>query len=485
MPVTFSPAKKAPKAFDSDYFSEPAEKVDGGIAARILKGACYQQYRQSDDILQSSFDSLDSEFGKKDPNIIPQSNGFVHTVTEAYNQHRALVIRPDDVWLAILTQFSAFLNANAEALRSQFVSHKGKKELVVKADRRNVDYGDMAGKMTKEIEKNVVDPVLRAWILPDFSTTTTNDTIVCSVVMMASMKEYFSYKFQLMCGIPRVTLDGEKLDWERILARLEKLKEYGLQAIAWYHLLRPVVARFVKAFDGPEVEENLDFWQKVAHYEGGGSGPTYLGGWITAFCVFDDKGKWLGHPFKENAEESPNARSLSSADFFSTYIDIAPVSLGFMGFPINISGEDGEEEEEQEQPKKSHLLLDGAQYHQIDSQDVPSGYSEVDVLLDDDGTEYKCMMVAGHVGMRIRSNDEGGARDTIEPVAGWWMFTKQPKGKFKDNQLEGDEETPADLDQIVGEEGGPTEISEKEVQKESKPQVKQDEGAGCCKCVVM
>lgn len=33
--------------------------------------------------------------------IIPQRNGFVHTVVEAYNQHRALIVRPDDVWLAI------------------------------------------------------------------------------------------------------------------------------------------------------------------------------------------------------------------------------------------------------------------------------------------------------------------------------------------------------------------------------------------------
>ena len=101
------------------------------------------------------------------------------------------------------------------------------------------------------------------------------------------MKEYFSYKFMLMCGIPRVTLQGEKADWEKILSRLEILKEYGLQTIAWYHLLRPIVTRFVKAFDAPDSQENLDFWQHVCHFEGGASGPSYTSGWITAFCVFD------------------------------------------------------------------------------------------------------------------------------------------------------------------------------------------------------
>ena len=102
-----------------------------------------------------------------------------------------------------------------------------------------------------------------------------------------------------MCGIPRVTLEGEKKDWESILARLEKLKQYGKETTTWYHLLLPVISRFVGAFDNLDAEENLDFWQKVAHYQGGGSGPTWLSGWINAFCVFSEKGKWMGHPIGE------------------------------------------------------------------------------------------------------------------------------------------------------------------------------------------
>ncbi|KAF9566562.1 hypothetical protein CPC08DRAFT_733566 [Agrocybe pediades] len=394
MSVTFSPAKHAPKPFDPNSSSGPSTNTNGGIAARILQKACYQQYRQSDEILQSSFDNLENDSWNKEFDIIPQSNGFVDTVLHAYNQHRVLIIRPDDV----------------ETLRSHFVRQKGKKELTVKGDRRNVDYEELASKMTKKIEENVVDPALRAWVLPDFSTTTVNDTTVCSIVMMASMKKYFTYKFQLLCGIPRVTLAGEKADWEKILVRLDKLRENGLHAIAWYHLLHPIVLRF----------------QKVAHYSSGGSGPTYLSGWITAFCVFDDEGKWLGNPIKKDLKELPDARSLPVADFSATYTEITllpPIIRDFIG--------DGAEQ--------VYLKLDGVQYHLIDSQDVPSGYSEVDVLLDDNGTEYKCMMVAGAVGMSVGSSEAGGAKDIVGPVAGWWMFTKQPEGKFRDEHYGGDD----------------------------------------------
>ena len=278
MPVSFSPSKVKARSIESLAIQTPSS---------LLSSTNYNQ--NGSEIFQSSFPKTSSD-------ILPYNDGFVGTILNAYNRHRALIIRPDDVWLAILVQFSFFVNGNAELLRSQFVSHEGKKELIVEAvgTRYTVDFGHMSRTMVDEIEKNVVDPSLRVWIMPKFSTTTINDTTVCSMVMMATLKEYFSYKFVLLCGIPRVTLEGEKKDWENILQRLEKLKEYGIQTIAWYHLLVPVISRFVKAFDDPNGKDNLDFWQRVAHYEGGGSGPTWLSGWITAFCVFGAKGEWIG-----------------------------------------------------------------------------------------------------------------------------------------------------------------------------------------------
>ena len=57
--------------------------------------------------------------------------------------------------------------------------------------------------MSGEIEKNVTDPVLRDWMLPDFTTTEINDMIVLSIAMMAIMKEYFSYNSWSIVGFLR------------------------------------------------------------------------------------------------------------------------------------------------------------------------------------------------------------------------------------------------------------------------------------------
>ncbi|KIM88942.1 hypothetical protein PILCRDRAFT_813943 [Piloderma croceum F 1598] len=387
MPVTFQPAKH-----QANIIPPPRQLTEEPPATQILRGACYDQFKKCGEIFQSSLDQKESNDSQ---NIIPYRNGFVHTVIQCYNKHNALVIRPDDVWLAVLTQFNFFVNGNAEQLRKQFVSHEGKKELEIKAmgTRHTVDFGFMARQMTNLIDENIVDPALRAWILPDFSTTTDNDVTVSSIVMMATLKAYFSYKMTLMCGIPRVTLEGEKEDWEKILTRLEKLKEYGDKTTAWYHLLVPVISRFVRAFDGPDAEENIDFWQKVAHYQGGGSGPRWIAGWINAFCVFDEKGKWIGHRIGQTPEP-PNEK-----------------------FARRVKTE-------------HYLTLDGIIYHRTDTNDVPSGFAEVDVKLDDNGQKFDTVLTAGLVGARIcdsedKSLSSEGKRDTARPVVAWWIFAKK------------------------------------------------------------
>ena len=57
-------------------------------------------------------------------------------------------------------------------------------------------------------------------------------------------------------------------------------------------------------------------------------------------------------------------------------------------------------------------------------------HAAVDVLLDDNGEEFDTLMVAGLIGTRVSDSgdtslSESGTRDTVSPVAGWWMFTKR------------------------------------------------------------
>ncbi len=315
--------------------------------------------------MQSSFETII----KQSPLEHPVAHGFIYSVKEAYNNHHALIIRPEDVWLAILTQFSIYVGKNAEALRSHFVTHSGKKELEVIGDGnlRTADYEKLSILMGNEIQKNVV-PNVQNWIVPNFSTTTKIDRMVASVVLMASMKKYFTYKYTLRCGLPEVTLLGTKEDWEDLYSRAKMLVKYEVEANSndsiiqkWYKLLEPVLKNFVETASG---KPNLEWWNKCCHYNGG-SGIHYLTGWITVFSVFDENEEWIGDNFKV-------------ATMFGTITSEWPI---------------------------------------IDSNKLASGSVTVDITVDDNGKIYNTVMVAGSMGVSIVGN-------SLQPVTGYKLSLK-------------------------------------------------------------
>ncbi|KAI1129516.1 hypothetical protein F5Y10DRAFT_264056 [Nemania abortiva] len=371
MPVTIRPASHQANAYSGSNFATSSES--------LLQGSCSREWARSKKVIQSSFGQI------SDSKIQPSSNGFVRAALLAYNQHHHLTIRPEDVWFTILSQMSIYVNANANAnvntweLPFHVLRHEGRKKLEV-VDAGNIDladFGKVAVWMKWEMEKHILDPDLRRWIMPNFTTTTKDDIVVAAILMMGSMKKYFSHRFSLMCGIPSVTLLGEITDWVDILRRLEKLPHLGRQTKPFGDLLKPVLKYFIRSFQTPDSPVVINFWSKMVHKYGGGSDPEYLSGWITAFCFWDAGGEQL-------------------------YRD----HWVFRG-----------------------CILDELHYHSVNTSDIPDAYTSVPVTVNDNGTEYKTRMVAGSVGIAVSSRKEqltilegDPCLNSLRPVSGWWMY---------------------------------------------------------------
>ena len=275
--VTIHPSNQQPAALDPKARSI----LQGQNKTNFLEGI---QRKKRGTVLQSSFDENFQEC------IFPDNNGFVHSAMNAYNQHYHLKVRPEDVWLAVLTQLSSYINAHAEELRGSFVSHDGKKELKIEygGTRFDCDWAAFATSITQLLHENVVDPELREWMLPAFSTTTQQDQIVASIVMMASLQSYFNYSASFACGLPSVTLLGEKADYELILHRLEKLRSYGEEPSQFADLLTAVVKRFIRSFEDPKDPDVIDFWNCIVSSWRMGSGMDYYSGWSTFLTIDSD-----------------------------------------------------------------------------------------------------------------------------------------------------------------------------------------------------
>ncbi|OCK75456.1 hypothetical protein K432DRAFT_437530 [Lepidopterella palustris CBS 459.81] len=333
-------------------------------------------------IIQSSFKDLTGTTA-----IIPYGNGLVDGIIRAFNQDLHLVLRPDDIWLGIITQFNFFVNGNAEMLRSQFVSHKGKMRLTVDAtpfSLKTFDMGKFAQEMTKVIHENVLDPELRDWIIPDFTTITDEDKSVASIVMMGTLQAYFEYHMMCGCGFPSVTLLGEKSDWEEIRHRILQLPKYHDEVADWSRILIPTIDHLIASFDHPDSPQIKDFWLRACHEAGHGLYDiSTLSGWVTAFCFWDEDGKRI----PQYSDEDLNKERW---------------------FP----GGDTIEQ-------RKRLVLNGVQFPLINPKAIPKSIVTVPVTIKDYEymVKFETTMIAGSVGM-IPS--EGFSK--VQPRSGWWML---------------------------------------------------------------
>lgn len=288
---------------------------------------------------------LQSSFVSEKTTLVPEPLGLVGSITKAYNGHHNLILRPDDIWQGILTQFSFYVNENAESLREKFVDFDGKKEIIVESD--IPDFGNMAERMvTEQISKNLKDAAITEWLLPKFSTTHENDRVVASVTIMSTLKAYFEYSMMITCGIPEVTLEGTIEDWYILRKKIDNLPNYDIDGqdsfmLKWHGMLAGVLDEFILSVEG---NPNLDFWDKVASYEDAGSGPIYLSGWVNVFACFNAEGKWQGdtHEYRPSDHTGNNNDMMRVSEW--PVIDTTDLPIGAVSVPVKIKGLAGSEE---------------------------------------------------------------------------------------------------------------------------------------------
>ncbi|KAJ7763761.1 hypothetical protein B0H16DRAFT_1527153 [Mycena metata] len=465
MPVTFTPATRS---CAPDTHPATSRDVTPITAAKILSATslvCSADADAKARIVRSSIGGRPGPDNTHFKIATGPGNGFVDTVLFAYTHQHALVIRPDDVWLAVVSQFSFY--AAAEANSCSFLESASGKvasfalEIPVESDATQPGVAKLSRRMTRLLRKVVPDADLRDWLVPEFSTTTLTDvTVSCLLALSGSCLSSSptttqtrsgsdaDYTFGASCGIPRVTLEGERADWEILFARLDHLKtrckDFGLPAVAWYHLLHPILARFIGAFDDPEGVENQEFWGGVAvgkqesNGSGGGSkNAGKLSGWITAFCAFSVEGTWLG-PELNTSAAADTLETLTAAEFWSTYTRLAPAPEKTKPKPKAKSKAKAKKtvqldlNVEPPAPPAPTIVIARA--------DVPPSYASAGLELSfktktnvsgDAGTgvdgtattrERAHTVLAGFSSSRDTELSATGRNDTVRPVVAWWIY---------------------------------------------------------------
>lgn len=211
---------------------------------------------------------------------------FPSCIYEAYNHHLHLILRPDDIWLGIMTVFANYVTFHSEELKEFF------QPCQVLAFSSTNDYKQKSLQDWMKVIEDLSDgmPIaqdVKHWMIPDFSTTTEQDRTIGRLCFLGGMQKFATYGIVGSCGIPQVTLEGTLDDWKSLRSKVSMLHEYGiksgLQQLCWWNeLLQEILAHFVDSYVG---NPDHEFWQSCVHV--GRICGSGIQGWILAFSPWE------------------------------------------------------------------------------------------------------------------------------------------------------------------------------------------------------
>jgi len=215
--------------------------------------------------------------------------GFFSTIFEAYKRHWVLKTTPEDWWFTIIRQVALQVDtySDKEEVKDFFVSHEGKKELVVNLGPSvySANYSSFLDQMASKIGENLNNPEYVNIMSSDFDTSTITHKIGANIALMSSVQNYFDYTGNILCGIPKVDMQGEEKDWARLRDKVQNLTEY-LEPIKnyvgrgdWFTKLENVTQNLLETYQG---NPDTEWWQSIVIQprSQGCGGPVSLNGWF-------------------------------------------------------------------------------------------------------------------------------------------------------------------------------------------------------------
>jgi hypothetical protein len=277
--------------------------------------------------------------------VYPQDNGMIQALDSAYSHHVPLKLGPDAFLLAVLMNFALYSNKHPEMMREFLVGpQEGKLELVAVLNQGVYDESipeQFTNRMLELINANSKSDILNLFIRdlkPDSTQEQKNYRIAAIAALMGTTKHIFTFRGVTQCGISKVTLDGERADWEDVRERVKKLAVIGGDIAKWSEVLVFVLDQLVNEFDEQDMAISEKFWSTMITSKERGSGANLSErGWSVAFAsAFDSEGNYRLNSMKEIKETGIYAKEFTTEEEVPTF-QYVPVSWNQMGTELELA----------------------------------------------------------------------------------------------------------------------------------------------------
>ncbi|RGP80265.1 hypothetical protein FLONG3_1566 [Fusarium longipes] len=343
----------------------------------ILEGTSQYHFRRTSQLMTYSI----SNNSQKEAIIAGSPNGFVWSACHAFNEGVHLVIRPDDVWLAIVQQLSICCcphQTNRAMTEKDFdVAMIRPKDIrSPSALNQEMDYLVARNCLTVQEKDN---------FLPDFTTTRLEDKTVAAILLLGKAnteKLDHNLRFGRNDGIPSISLLGEAKDWVTILEKLDRFNDENVRLFV--NNIKPIIKLFHYAARVPRSKKATEFFATMVRKTPPNDNDDKLvTGWITAFCYFDSEGQIRRTSNKYDAFPGRNAH---------------------FNVPTNTHAVEQNEQ-------------DDMVYQPISLDDIPAGTASMPLLLLNGKNTHNCTILGGSISIESLISQRGSRG--YKSMTGW------------------------------------------------------------------
>lgn len=237
----------------------------------VLRDPARFHHRSTSRLLGWSADAPDS--------AEPTSSLLLRAVHLCFTAHLPLSLSPDLLWYAVVHEVAVHVRLNSRTYEGLFTDTPGQQQTItVRDDLAPWDWERSINLVQQPLRDRIGDEVADLF-QPTFSTTTPTDATTTLVALMDVVSPYYRFRWETLCGIPRIRLEGTDRDWRLLAARVRELEGWFEGLRPWFTALHPVLDSIWAAASGWGVDH--PFWRSLYKWESD-SGGDRVTGWITA-----------------------------------------------------------------------------------------------------------------------------------------------------------------------------------------------------------
>nr|QBK90074.1 MAG: uncharacterized protein LCPAC101_03590 [Pithovirus LCPAC101] len=187
-------------------------------------------------------------------------SGLIYYLHHCWSKEIGCVIRPDMIWHTVISEIAHKILQHPDKYKYIFSDTSGKQDIIIETmDITNINIELLTNEISKIIKNKEFADIINN---TRFKSEEVNAHLAIQMAFASMSTPYFSYMTS-MCGIPSVDVEGNFMDWYKIIEALEKFKNIFVEddkMLKYFDDVRNVVGNIICRGGGDD-NDDIEIYQ--------------------------------------------------------------------------------------------------------------------------------------------------------------------------------------------------------------------------------